>query len=294
MENKKLDGYDIATRIICFLLLIMALIGGYFGGRAYVADWFVIPTSSMEPTLIPGDWIIVNKLVVGARIYDEFDFGKGVPMKSHRTKGFRSVEHNDIVIFNFPVNRKEKKIEFELNYVYGKRCIGLPGDFVSIVDSYYKNNNFDGELGDKSQQQLLKQSSETTIHVGTFNPKPTLGWTIKDYGPLYVPRKGDTITLTPQNYILYEYVVEFESGKEISLIDDGVLLLGDSEVSSYTFERNYYFMAGDNVLNSRDSRYWGFVPEEFIIGVATRIIFSKDRNTGEFRWNRLMKSLKKR
>lgn len=290
MKSEKLDAIDIATRIIYLLLLILLLIGCYFGGRAYVADWFVIPTSSMRPALIPGDRVIVNKLVVGARIYDEFDFGDGVPMKSHRTKGFRTIKPNDIVVFNFPINHYTKEIEFKLNYVYCKRCIGVAGDTVSIVDGYYKNNNFDGVLGDVKQQELLSSTPNTLISKGAFNAKKGFGWNIKNYGPLYVPKSGETIAVSKTNYLLYKQVIEFETDKKLFLDKKSkLLMLGEDEISSYTFTKNYYFMCGDNVLDSNDSRYWGFVPEEFIVGVATRIIFSIDKTSDKFRWNRFMR-----
>lgn len=125
--KKRLDFWDIILRVMYTFIGIGVLIGIFIAARVYVVDQFVIPTDSMRPTLIPGDYVIVNKLIAGARIYDRLDFKDGDPLECHRTKGFRKVEHNDIVIFNFPINRSKYKIEFKINYVYGKRCIGLPG-----------------------------------------------------------------------------------------------------------------------------------------------------------------------
>ena len=113
------------------------MIGMYFGCRVYIVDQFVIPTSLMEPTLITGDRVVVNKLIVGAHIYDNFDFREGVPMKSHRAWGLRKIKHNDIVVFNYPINGKDGGIGFKLNYVYGKRCIGIPGDSVYVEDVFF-------------------------------------------------------------------------------------------------------------------------------------------------------------
>ncbi|MFR9519115.1 MAG: S26 family signal peptidase, partial [Rikenellaceae bacterium] len=89
--KRKFDIYDIILWILYVAIAIMFVIFGYFAVRIYVADQFIIPTGSMQPTLIPGDRVIVNKLIAGARIYDEFDFRDGVPMKSHRTWGLREV-----------------------------------------------------------------------------------------------------------------------------------------------------------------------------------------------------------
>ncbi len=77
----------------------------------------------------------------------------------------------------------------------------------------------------------------------------------------------------------------------MELSEDGTIWIGGEEITSYRFDGNYYFMCGDNVSSSNDSRYWGFVPEEFIVGVVSRIIFSRDRVTDEFRWDRLLKSV---
>ncbi len=184
--------YDIIYRTILAFLAIMLIIASYFLARAYVGDWFVIPTSSMEPTLIPGDRVMVNKLIAGARIYDEFDFRKGVEMKSHRTAGVRNIKHNDVVIFNCPQNRERTKIEFEINYVYGKRCVGLPGDSVSIENGYFRNNNFSGVLGNIQQQETLSKTNDSLLPKGVLHAMPfdkeNFGWTIKEFGPLYIPK----------------------------------------------------------------------------------------------------------
>ena len=98
--------------------------------RALFCDQFVVPSESMLPTLAPGDRILVNKLIVGARIYKKFDFSEGAALHSFRLPGFRKVRVNDIVVFNVPQGYDRDKIEFRINYVYAKRCIGTPGDSV--------------------------------------------------------------------------------------------------------------------------------------------------------------------
>lgn len=297
MAKKKLEFIDIAIRVMAVIVGLMMLVALHFLRRAYVADQFVIPTDSMLPTLIPGDRVIVNKLIAGARIYDEFDFKEGVPMKSHRVKGLRDVEHNDIVVFNFPINRKKYKMKFELNYVYCKRVIGLPGDSVSIRGGFFKSNHYDGEYGDMEQQRILSMTPDSVIHRNVIHALPfdpvNYGWTIKEFGPLYVPHVGGKVFLTKNNMRIYSLAVEFETGKQLRLNKEGVLMLGDEVADEYTFTKDYYFICGDNVLNSNDSRYWGFVPREFIIGVVSHITYSKDKVTEEFRWNRLCKSVLK-
>ena len=82
-------------------------------------------------------------------------------------------------------------------------------------------------------------------------------WTVKDFGPVAVPRKGMSVTLSPEAANIYSRVIEYETGRHASELAGQV----------YTFAKDYYFFVGDNVCDSRDSRYDGFVPEDFIIGV---------------------------
>lgn len=115
------------------------------------------------------------------------------------------------------------------------------------------------------------------------------GWTIKNMGPLHVPRAGDSIPLDLRHFKLYRQVIEYETGKKLSF-ENGARLDG-IPVCGYTFRKNYYFFCGDNAPNSKDSRYWGFAPEEFIIGVVNRISYSQDPITGERRPERWWKKV---
>ena len=83
------------------------------------------------------------------------------------------------------------------------------------------------------------------------------GWNIKNWGPLIVPAKGMTIEIDDQTRELYRQIIEFETKKEL-----------DNNCTKYTFIGDYYFAVGDNAINSNDSRYWGFIPEDFIIGIV--------------------------
>ena len=108
-----------------------------------------------------------------------------------------------------------------------------------------------------------------------------------------MPRKGGLVTLDTINFRLYRLVIEYETGKKLRMNAQRQLTLGGEPIAEYIFQGNYYFFCGDQVLNSNDSRYWGFVPEEFIVGVVTRITYSRDRESGEFRWDRLLKKVNK-
>ena len=259
--------------------------------RALFCDQFVVPSDSMLPTLAPGDRILVNKLIVGARIYKKFDFSEGAALHSFRLPGFRKVRVNDIVVFNVPQGYDRDKIEFRINYVYAKRCIGTPGDSVSIRNGRFRNNHWSGPIGDTVQQQVLARMPDSLFSPYVLRSMPfddsLFGWTIKNMGPLHVPRAGDSIPLDLRHFKLYRQVIEYETGKKLSF-ENGARLDG-IPVCGYTFRKNYYFFCGDNAPNSKDSRYWGFAPEEFIIGVVNRISYSQDPITGERRPERWWK-----
>lgn len=230
----------------------------------------------MMPTLVPGNRIFVNKTLLGARLYRDFHFNSsGIELQSMRTKGLREMRHNDIVVFNVPVN--DDQIKFIINYVYCKRCIGLPGDSVSIVNGYYHNNNFKGVLGIEENQRMLSQMPDSLIPTQAFKTLPydehLKGWTIKNFGPLYVPRKGDRIFITPKEAVLYRRILEWELKRKLTVDwKSQKVWVGKHLLQTYTFCHDYYFMAGDNVQNSCDSRYWGFAPDDYIVGVVTAII----------------------
>lgn len=266
----------------------------YAGIRIFVADRFKIPTESMLPTLKPGDDILVNKTLMGARLYTNYDFNKdGGTLYSFRLNGIRKIKMNDIVVCN--KYKFRDGIKFKLNDLICKRCVGLPGDSVSIKDGFYYNNNYEGVIGDKMSQAYLatQDSSQIGEHsFRTFPKKRQIPWTIRNFGPYYVPRQDDVIYLDAKNALIYKDQLEWELGKSISVDWNNNEAYADGErIRKHRFLHNYYFLAGDNVLSSDDSRYRGPVPEEYIVGVATRVLYSQDEDKGGYRWERLWKKL---
>ncbi len=251
----------------------MMIWGVWLAFHAFCVDSFIIPSESMSPTLVPGNRIYVNKLLMGARIYRDFHFDKnGVELKAFRTNGLENLQHNDITVFNVPDDGE--RIKFVINYVYCKRCIGLPGDSVSIVNGYYKNNNYKGVLGLLKNQRLLSQTPDSLIPPEAFHTLPydkhLSNWTIKNFGPLYIPRKGDKITITPGIAVIYRKILEWEQKGKLHVDwQHRQVYINRRKIKYHTFQNDYYFMAGDNVLDSKDSRYWGFVPEMYIVGIVT-------------------------
>lgn len=113
-------------------------------------------------------------------------------------------------------------------------------------------------------------------------------WSIDNFGPLWVPQKGATIQLTPDNIIRYERCIVTYEGNQLTTANGKVFVNG-KEASSYTFRMNYYWMMGDNRHNSLDSRFWGFVPEDHVVGKASLIWFSWANGP---RWKRMFRSIK--
>ncbi len=113
-------------------------------------------------------------------------------------------------------------------------------------------------------------------------------WTTDNFGPLYIPKKGASIELTPDNYIRYERCIRVYEGNTLEL-KEGKIFVNGAAATSYTFKMNYYWLMGDNRHNSLDSRYWGFVPEDHVVGKASLIWFSWQKGP---RWNRIFKSIR--
>ena len=118
-------------------------------------------------------------------------------------------------------------------------------------------------------------------------------WTRADFGPLWIPAKGETLQLTEENYSLYERAIRTYEGNKVEK-RGGVIYINDEPATEYTFKMDYYMMLGDNRDNSADSRYWGFVPEDHVIGKPVLVLISLDKDkgwfSGKFRWNRFMRS----
>lgn len=118
------------------------------------------------------------------------------------------------------------------------------------------------------------------------------GWTCDNYGPIWIPAKGETVTLNMENLPIYERPIRVYEGNDLTLTDDGRILINGEEVKEYTFKMDYYWMQGDNRHNSADSRYWGFVPEDHIVGKPLVVWLSMDPDRSGFssiRWNRLFR-----
>jgi signal peptidase I len=158
-------------------------------------------------------------------------------------------------------------LQYEINMTVKEKGLLEKSEFVTSIVPKYET--------DPSPFQFFPYD---TIHK----------WSVDEYGPVWIPKKGVTITLTPENYSIYERTIRNYEKNDFNMID-GKFILNGAQVSTYTFKMDYYWMMGDNRQGSQDSRYWGFVPEDRIVGKAWMIWFSWD---GGPRWKRLFNIVK--
>jgi signal peptidase I len=388
--------------------ILFALIAVYFI-NIFLFQNYQIPSSSLEKSLLVGDYLFVSKLSYGPRVPNTpiaFPLVQNtlpiVHTKSYfdwpdwgykRVAGLGTVKRNDIVVFNFPagdtvptkVSNPDyytlvaeygrgrimsdkatfgdviyRPVDRRENYV--KRCIGMPGDSLSIVSNQvYINgeaavnpekmqlNYFvetDGSALTEEQFRLMDVSiddrqlvnASMIAHLGfqpnadgRYNPVYHLpltqkayriasnlktikkivvepdniyqsytypigystGWSRDNFGPLWIPRKGATIELNERNLALYSRCIHNYEGNSLEVRADGKVFINGQETTTYTFAYDYYFMMGDNRHNSADSRYWGFVPEDHVVGkpILVWLSIDKDRSLfdGGIRWNRMFR-----
>ena len=129
---------------------------------------------------------------------------------------------------------------------------------------------------------------EIDSNHSVFPYSPLLQWSQDNYGPVFIPRRGAVIPLTPVNYALYERAIRIYEGNDF-YTKDGKYFLNGQEVTQYTFRMDYYWMMGDNRHGSQDARYWGFVPEDHIVGKPELVWMSWNKGV---RWSRLFKKIR--
>ncbi len=150
-------------------------------------------------------------------------------------------------------------------------------------------------------EELSKLSNVTSVTRQIYDPNSDVyphwmrdRWSQDNYGPVWIPRKGATIALTDENMKLYRRCIETYEGHRVETDDEGILIDG-VPAEKYTFGMDYYWMMGDNRHNSADSRFWGFVPEDHIVGKASFVWMSLDKNKSfpdNIRWNRIFHKVK--
>ncbi len=275
--------------IIISLLLALII-------RLFLCNFYRVPSDSMAPTVLTGDFILADKWTYGARIFTSLKFNKDTDPPMIHVPGFRRIRHNDVVVFNFPYRDYHAPwdtIHINFNMCFVKRCVGIPGDSLSVVGGYYHVAGLTDTLGYIPEQKRMARyrTSLDSAILNTFAFDKSFRWDAINFGPVYIPAAGATIALTPRNYMLYHKQIVYETHAAIRLADS-LVYINDTVARDYTFRHNWYFMAGDNVMNSQDSRYMGLVPDDYIVGKASLVLSSKDMYTGKRRWNRMLKRIK--
>ena len=280
-------------RLLNLLMGIGVLVLFWLLLQVTVVASFRIPTDSMQPTLLPGDNILVNKSIMGARIFNIWEAAEEKEVEIHRLPGLEKVKRNDVLVFHYPYTHKSDSLSMHLLKYYVKRCIALPGDTMGIRQGYYYIKGVDEPIGNiQAQNRIARLDKEDarSIVMDAYPWDKYMNWTIQDFGPLHVPARGQTVAMDSTAVKLYRNLVEWEQKKPLTRKENQVYL-GDSLIQEYCFQENCYFVGGDYMENSKDSRYWGLLPEPYIVGVATSIWKSVDLSTGKIRWDRVMKKI---
>ena len=264
----------VATVVIWICVALLALEVLHYGRRVLVCDRFVIRGFSMTPTFEQGQGVWVRKYLMGPRIYTRFKFEQGEPLRCFRLPGFHRLRAGDIAVFNSPDGWGSfDTVTFQLNYIYAKRCLGAPGDTVGVRDCHYYSSGADPVGIPAERESRLRAMPDSMLTGRGLEAGQFAGfhdhWTIRDFGPLVVPKRGMTIPMDSTAVRLYAKSIAYEAGARPEW-NRGQAWLDGQQLEEYTFRKDWYFFMGDNVVDSRDSRYLGFVPEEFVVGIVSR------------------------
>lgn len=246
--------------------------------RATVIEAYNVPTGSMENTVKVGDFILGNKFVYGIRTPDWIgipwtNIGFSVPYT--RLPGFAVPKSGDVVIFRYPNDRWPANVigplDPSLNYI--KRCIAGPDQTLQIKQKRVYVNGVEMPLPPHGKLSYANMMPPEYKERMIFPP----GMGNRDnYGPIRMPSVGDTLWIDATNLEFCRNVISLE-GHEVFSTQNRKLIIDGKPADYYVCSQNFYFMMGDNRDNSHDSRFWGLVPEENIIGEALMIYLSWDQ-----------------
>jgi signal peptidase I len=238
--------------------------------NSFVVAAFEVPTSSMEDTVKVGDRLLVNKFLYGGTTPYTIPL-TSIRIPHFRLPGFRNVRRGDVIVFDWPGQRDQVEKQ-QPQMFYLKRCVALPGDTIRIDQrKVYINNQL--QLAPSFGKYLRFEP----IPAGYANPDifpRTSDFNQDNYGPIVVPKKGMKLSLSPESFPAWDVFIRREGHS--AAVEDGRILIDGKPATGYVVERDYAFAMGDNRDNSLDSRFWGFVPIEDIIGTPMIVFWSWD------------------
>ena len=238
----------------------------------------------MESSLEAGDFIVVNKFLFPRQAPLMIPFSDvGIPFTEW--EGSAKPGRNSIIVFKFPEGRKDDPA----NPAYVKRLVGLPGDTVVINAGvvFVNGVKLSQPYGLKKGKIKAREDNNSQLFPGDED------WNEDWYGPLYIPKKGDTIALNISSFMQWEDVIRGEQGDTSLFVQGHKFVLNGKVINSYIVQKDYYFVLGDNRDNSLDSRYWGYVPYDNLIGEVSFIYWSVDPfATGLTSWLRFNRFFK--
>ena len=289
-DDKKPAKATNKSKVLDFLKEMGIILGTFLVLNSFVLASFEVPTGSMENEIMTGDFLLVNKFVFGGTT------PKTIPFTNKKLPSFKlpapwKVERNDVIVFIHPGYREEVEAA-EFAY-YLKRCIAVAGDTLQIVNRVVFVN---GKMVPAPKNIKLDDPVD-------IKPAGEADWKIfpkgapfneDNYGPIVIPKKGDVIKLTADNYERWDTFIKRE-GHSFEFLN-GKAHIDGVEQNSYTVQRDYVFGMGDHRDNSLDSRFWGFIPVESVIGTPVIVYWSWNpelsildfgNKLSSVRWNRL-------
>lgn len=249
------------VKTILGALVIVMIVNGLF------IQSFVVPTGSMEREVLAGDFVFVNRFIYGGSTPQTIPF-VNVPLPYFTFPGIRDPERGDVIVFIYPGDRDEVEAD-EFQY-YLKRCVAVAGDTLEVRGGHVYVNG----VREKDPEHIQFEDKPTySVERDKYSTFPRgRDYTRDNWGPMRIPKEGDVIQLDHENIGEWKIFIEREGH---SVILDGELVRIDGEpVDSYTVERDYVFGMGDNRNDSQDSRYWGFVPMEDVVGTPLMVYWS--------------------
>jgi signal peptidase I len=288
-ETPEQKQETIKQKILAFLREAGIVLGLFLVINNFVVASFLVPTGSMENEVLTGELLFVNKFLYGGSSPRNIPF-TNVRLPYFQFPALRDVHRGDVIVFVWPGYREDvQPAEFQF---YLKRCVAISGDTLSVKGrALYVN----GRLSPLPRNiRIDDPTPKPAWYVEDRIFPPGMQWNEDNYGPIVVPKKGMKIPLSSQDFHEWEVFIGRE-GHSVSLVGDDVVIDG-VPVKEYAVQRDYLFGMGDHRDNSLDSRYWGFIPKESLVGTPMIVYWSWNTDIplydifsriGSIRWGRI-------